>query len=87
MAVRRSFRCGTRHFLVIVAQDLGAPPRYPRAYLTNGAQGINFHRNIWHGVLIPLSQPALFAVIDRIGATPDLEEHWFPPPWEVRGPA
>ncbi|MFN7002833.1 MAG: ureidoglycolate lyase [Roseinatronobacter sp.] len=74
-------------FLVIVAQDLGGAPDTPRAYLTNGAQGINFHRNIWHGVLTPLSQPALFAVIDRIGPTPNLQEHWFSTPWEVRGPA
>jgi ureidoglycolate lyase len=74
-------------FLVIVAQDLGGSPDTPRAFLTNGAQGINFHRNIWHGVLTPLSQPGRFAVIDRIGPTPNLEEHWFSTPWEVRGPA
>lgn len=74
-------------FLVIVAQDLGGIPDTPRAFLTNGAQAINFHRNIWHGVLTPLSQPGRFAVIDRIGATPNLEEHWFTTPWEVRGPA
>lgn len=74
-------------FLVIVAQDLGGTPDTPQAFLTNGAQAINFHRNIWHGVLTPLSQPGRFAVIDRIGATPNLEEHWFTTPWEVRGPA
>ena len=31
-------------------------------------------RNTWHGVLTPLSAPGLFAVIDRIGDTPNLEE-------------
>ncbi len=73
-------------FLVIVAQDMSGQPESLRAFLTDGSQAINFHRNIWHGVLTPLSKPGRFAVIDRIGATPNLEEHWFSTPWEVRGP-
>jgi ureidoglycolate lyase len=74
----------TEHpFLVIVAPD---PQAEPRAFLTNGAQGINLHRGTWHGVLTPLSAPGLFAVIDRIGATPNLEEHRYATPWTVPGP-
>ena len=60
-----------------------APPPPPRAFITNGAQGINLHRGIWHGVLTPLSAPGLFAVIDRIGTTPNLEEYRFSAPWRV----
>ena len=52
----------------------------PQAFLTNGAQGINLHRGTWHGVLTPLHAPGLFAVVDRIGATPNLEEHRFTEP-------
>ncbi|MCL1628565.1 ureidoglycolate lyase [Roseibaca sp. V10] len=70
-------------FLVIVAPDHDGTPGTPRAFVTNGAQAINFHRNVWHGVLTPLAAPGLFAVIDRIGPTPNLEEHWFTTPWEV----
>ncbi|SEO12360.1 ureidoglycolate lyase [Gemmobacter aquatilis] len=70
-------------FLVIVAPDEGGSPGRPRAFLTNGAQAINFHRNTWHGVLTPLAAPGLFAVLDRIGATPNLEEHWFTDPWTI----
>ena len=70
-------------FLVIVAPDEGGTPGRPRAFLTNGAQAINFHRNTWHGVLTPLAAPGLFAVVDRIGATPNLEEHWFADPWTI----
>jgi ureidoglycolate lyase len=70
-------------FLVIVAPD---PQAEPRAFLTNGAQGINLHRGTWHGVLTPLSTPGLFAVIDRIGTTPNLEEHRYATPWTVRAP-
>jgi ureidoglycolate lyase len=67
-------------FLVIVATG---PEEAPRAFLTNGAQGINLHRGTWHGVLTPLSSPGLFAVVDRIGDGANLEEHWFDEPWEI----
>jgi ureidoglycolate lyase len=74
----------TQHpFLVIVAPD---PKAKPRAFLTNGAQGINLHRGTWHGVLTPLQDPGIFAVIDRIGPTPNLEEHRYATPWTVLAP-
>ena len=67
-------------FLVIVASS---PSHPPRAFMTNGAQGINLHRGTWHGVLTPMHGPGLFAVVDRIGRTPNLEEHRFAAPWIV----
>ncbi len=68
---------------MIVAPDNSGTPGTPLAFLTNGAQGINLHRGIWHGVLTPLAAPGLFAVVDRIGTTPNLEEYWFDQPWLV----
>ena len=71
----------TQHpFLVIVA---ASPDHKPRAFLTNGAQGINLHRGIWHGVLTPLHAPGLFAVVDRIGPTANLEEYRYKTPYTV----
>ena len=70
-------------FLIIVAPDLGGKPGTPAAFLSNGAQAINFHRGTWHGVLTPLSAPGLFAVVDRIGTTPNLEEFRYDAPWRV----
>jgi ureidoglycolate lyase len=67
-------------FLIIVA---ASPQDKPRAFLTNGAQGINLHRGTWHGVLTPLHAPGLFAVVDRIGGTPNLEEHRYAQAWTV----
>lgn len=67
-------------FLVIVSDG---PDETPKAFLTDGNQAINFHRGIWHGVLTPLSGNGLFAVVDRIGETPNLEEHSFETPWVV----
>ena len=70
-------------FLVIVASS---PDLAPHAFLTNGAQGINFHRGSWHGVLTPLAGPGLFAVVDRIGSTANLEEFRFAERWTVIAP-
>ena len=70
-------------FLVIVAPDDGGKPGKPLAFQTVAGQGINFHRGTWHGVLTPLHAPGLFAVVDRIGDGPNLEEHWFDAPYVV----
>ncbi|PZR00761.1 MAG: Ureidoglycolate hydrolase [Cereibacter sphaeroides] len=70
-------------FLVIVAPDQGGRPGRPLAFLTDGAQGINLYRGTWHGVLTPLSAPGLFAVVDRIGDSPNLEEYRYPTPFTV----
>lgn len=61
-------------WLVIVAADEGAAPGKIEAFIAAPGQGINLHRGTWHGVLTPLQDPGLFAVIDRIGATPNLQE-------------
>lgn len=70
-------------FLVIVAPDEDGRPGTPRAFRTAPGMGVNYHRGTWHGVLTPLAAPGLFAVVDRIGPTPNLEEHWFETPWTV----
>lgn len=73
-------------FLVVVAPDEDGTPGTPRAFITNGAQAIQFHRNAWHGVLTPLSGPGLFAVIDRTSEGSNLEEFRYPDPWRVVAP-
>lgn len=65
-------------FLVVVAEDQKGTPQNIRAFLTEAGQAINIHRGVWHGVLTPLYDPGLFAVIDRIGEGPNLEEYWLP---------
>ena len=46
-------------------------------------EAINFFKGTWHGVLTPLSKPGLFAVIDRIGESQNLEEFFFDVPYIV----
>lgn len=70
-------------FLVIVAADDAGKPAQPQAFLTRPGQGVNYRRGCWHGVLTPLFSPGLFAVVDRIGATPNLEEYFLDPPYMV----
>jgi ureidoglycolate lyase len=70
-------------FLVIVAPDADDKPGRPRAFRTAPGQGVNYFRGTWHGVLTPLHAPGLFAVIDRIGDGPNLEQHWFEQPFVV----
>ncbi len=70
-------------FLVVVAPDASGKPGTPCAFVAATGQGVNFHRGTWHGVLAPLHAPGLFAVMDRIGDSPNLEEHWFDSPYLV----
>ena len=57
--------------------DEDGKPGTPVAFVTAPGQGVNYHRGIWHGVCAPLSEQGQFAVVDRIGEGPNLEEFWF----------
>ncbi|EDZ44798.1 ureidoglycolate hydrolase [Rhodobacterales bacterium Y4I] len=69
--------------LVIVAEDAGGVPVELKAFISQPGQSINLHRGTWHGVLTPLGAPGQYIVVDRIGQTPNLEEHWFQDPYTV----
>ena len=70
-------------FLLTVADDQGGKPGIPKAFITHPGQGINFHRNVWHGVLTPIAGNGIFAVVDRIGNSPNLEEFFLDAPYIV----
>ena len=71
-------------WLVIVAGP-GETPGPIEAFEVAPGQAINLHRGTWHGVLTPLHAPGLFAVVDRIGDTPNLQEHWLDAPVMIGG--
>ena len=75
---------GTQPFMVVVADDQNGVPVNPQAFITTAGQVINFHRGTWHGVLTPLHEPGLFAVVDRIGTGTNLEEHYFSTPYLIQ---
>ena len=70
-------------YLVVLAADNGGTPDVPRAFIAGAGQGVNIGRNVWHGVLCPLSDPGLFMVVDRVSDGPNLEEHWFEEPYLI----
>ncbi|MEM5585893.1 ureidoglycolate lyase [Roseibium sp. AS2] len=74
--------------LIVVADDLAGHPVDLKAFISGPGQSINLFRGTWHGVLAPLGKAGRYAVVDRIGAGTNLEEHWFPEPWivEASGP-
>ena len=70
-------------FIVVVAPDEGGVPGRPRAFLTDGTQGVNYLRGAWHGILTPLGRTTRFVIVDRIGPGKNLEEHHLETDWVV----
>ena len=70
-------------YLVVLADDDDGKPGNPRAFIAGSGQGVNIGRNVWHGVLCPLSDPGLFMVVDRVTDSPNLEEHFFDDPYLI----
>ncbi len=75
-----------RPFLVIVCADDDGTPGEPKAFVTAPGQGVNYPRNVWHGVLTPIGEPQDFLVVDRGGDGSNLEEHIFDEPYEIQLP-
>lgn len=47
------------------------------AFITNGRQGVNYHRGVWHHILLVPKQAMQFIVVDRGGPEKNCDEFWF----------
>ena len=75
-----------RPFVVVVCDDGPDGPGVPQAFLTAPGQGVNYPRNLWHGVLTPVGEVQDFLIVDRGGDGSNLEEFHFSHPYEIRLP-
>lgn len=63
-------------FVVVVGPPGDAPETDElRAFVTNGRQGINYRRGVWHMPLIALEAGQQFLIVDRAGGAGNLDEH------------
>ena len=59
---------GVFAFLVVVAESgADGKPGEACAFLSNGRQGVNYARGVWHHPLLSLGDTSDFLVVDRVG--------------------
>ncbi|KAA8692884.1 Ureidoglycolate lyase [Pseudomonas caricapapayae] len=65
-------------FLIVVAPVGDAPESaLTRAFVSNGRQGINYHRGVWHHPVLTIEKQDDFLVVDRSGEGNNCDEHYF----------
>ena len=65
-------------FLIVVAPASDSPDADSvRAFRSNGRQGVNYHRGVWHHPVLALAAHDDFLVIDRSGAGNNCDEYFF----------
>lgn len=74
---------GGSSYIVVVAEDDQGKPHRTTAFVASPTQAVNIGRNVWHGVLAPISGSGLFAVLDRIGPGANLEEFKLQEPLQI----
>jgi ureidoglycolate lyase len=63
-----------QRYVVVVAPDAGGKPGPLQAFISEGWQGVNYNRNVWHHPLLALGTVSDFLVVDRGGEGNNLEE-------------
>ncbi|MBB3904000.1 ureidoglycolate lyase [Methylobacterium brachythecii] len=77
---------GEGRLLVIVCPDEDGRPGQPQAFVAASGQGVNYHADVWHGVLAPIDKRQSYLIVDRDGLGNNLQEHFFDAPWLIQLP-
>lgn len=66
--------------IVVAVAEAGEPPASGnlRAFISNGQQGINYHKGVWHMPMLFLNADQRMIVVDRGGPGDNCDEHHFP---------
>lgn len=65
-------------FLIVVAPAGDTPQAgLTRAFVSNGKQGVNYHRGVWHHPVLTLEAQDDFLVVDRSGNGNNCDEYFF----------
>ncbi|WP_413111528.1 ureidoglycolate lyase [Thaumasiovibrio sp. DFM-14] len=58
---------GEKFIVVVASGDDDIDESTLRAFITDGEQGVNYHRDVWHYLLFAKDMPTDFLTIDRAG--------------------
>ena len=66
--------------IVIAVAEVGESPKPQqiKAFISNGSQGVNYHRNVWHMPMLFLDKNQRMIVVDRGGEGNNCDEFPFP---------
>jgi len=70
-------------YVVVVAPRGAFDPAQMRAFWTEGWQGVNYAKGVWHHPLIALERVSDFVVLDRGGAESNCDERVLPYAWRL----
>ena len=71
------------HFMFFVVVGRAAESVEPEdleAFVTNGSQGVNYRKGVWHMPMIALEGGQEFLIVDRGADTDNCDEHYFSDP-------
>ncbi len=71
-------------FLILVAPAGDkVEPSDLRAFISDGSQGVNYHRGVWHHPILALTDQDEFLVVDRAGPGNNCDEVYFDASQEI----